>query len=390
MQRKPAGLKLRNGIWHVDKIVNVGSARKSIRRSTKCSENDLATAIHILEVWIAQTKEELLQGVKRPEHYFQEAAVQYILAIERKGKSAERTIGDLDLLDPYIGELPLSHVHQGALSAFERDQVGVRRSSTVGRAYRTVIAVLNYSARVLRDGNSPWLAASVPKIEAPDWNDRRPPYRLDWDEQDQLTEALGRKRSRHLVAPFLFGIATGAREQEIVSLTWDQEVLTPGLPTGSVWWIPPEIRKGNARKTASDQKGRYLICNATARSIIEGQRDSGTDCVFPGPKGERIGRLNNSGWRTSWEKAGLPTEGVKKGVHNLRHTFGERLETAGVPWEYRKVLLGHEIQDVTAHYSAPGLARLLEEVEKVRRETTPILRPVTQIKETKQWKNRKA
>ncbi|MBA1446259.1 MAG: hypothetical protein M3H12_15275 [Chromatiales bacterium] len=100
MQRKPAGLKLRNGIWHVDKIVSVGSARKSIRRSTKCSENDLATAIHILEVWIAQTKEELLQGVKRPEHYFQEAAVQYILAIERKGKSAERTIGDLDLLDP--------------------------------------------------------------------------------------------------------------------------------------------------------------------------------------------------------------------------------------------------------------------------------------------------
>jgi hypothetical protein len=62
----------------------------------------------------------------------------------------------------------------------------------------------------------------------------------------------------------------------------------------------------------------------------------------------------------------------------LRHTFGVRLETAGAPWEYRKVLLGHEIHDVTAHYSAPCLARLLEEVEKVQRGTTPILRPVTQ------------
>ena len=72
----------------------------------------------------------------------------------------------------------------------------------------------------------------------------------------------------------------------------------------------------------------------------------------------------------------MPTTGCRKGVHNLRHTFGARLEASGVPWEYRKVLLGHEIQDVTALYSAPGLARLLEFAELVTRQTAPVLRPV--------------
>lgn len=378
MQQKPAGLKLRGGIWHVDKAVHVGDHRKSIRRSTGCSERELDQAIIVLEQWISEAKEEMFKGPKRHEHIFQEAAVKYVLSIERKGKDPARAIQDLRLIDTYIGELPLSHVHQGTLSQFEQDQKGVRRSSTIARVYRTIVATLNYSARVLRDGSTPWLTTAVPKITPPDWADRLPPYRLDWSQQDTLISQLDRPQAKHLVPAVLFGVATGAREQEICSLTWDQEILAPGMPKGSVWWIPPEIRKGNSRREASRQAGRYLVANAMARAVIEGQQGNMNPLVFPGPKGERMLRINNSAWRTAWKRAGLPAEGFKRGVHNLRHTFGDRLETAGVPWEYRKVLLGHEIHDVTAHYSAPGLVRLLEEVEKVQRGTTPILRPVTQ------------
>jgi integrase len=88
--------------------------------------------------------------------------------------------------------------------------------------------------------------------------------------------------------------------------------------------------------------------------------------------------LNNTGWRTAWELAELPIVDVKRGVHNLRHTFGERLDAAGAPWEVKKALLGHEIGDVTAIYSQPGLKRLLEWAEKVTRDATPVVRPVTQ------------
>jgi integrase len=373
--KKPAGLIKRGKIWHIDKIVTVGGVRKSIRQSTGCRK--ISDAALILAQKVEEAKEEILYGPRQHEHTFREAAVKYVLSIERRGKDPGRAKQDLRLLDSYIGNLPISHVHQGAFSEFEEEQYGKRRSSTIGRAYRTAVAVLNYAARVLRDGNQPWLATAVPKIVAPDWNDTLPPYQLDWEEQDKLIVKMDKPTARHLIAPTLFGINSGAREQEICSLAWEHEVLAPGLPAGSVWWIPPEIRKGNSRKRASDQVGRYLICNATSRSIINGQRNNDDDLVFPGPKGQMT-RMNNNGWRTAWRKAGLPTEGIKKGVHNLRHTFGVRMEAAGIPWEYRKVLLGHEIQDVTAHYSPPGLARLLEEVEKVHRETTVILRPVPQ------------
>lgn len=382
--QKPAGLKLRNGIWHADKIVKIGTVRQSIRRSTGCRKDQLKQATILLERWIAETREEIINGPKRHEHTFREAAVQYILSLERRGKDPARAVQDINLIDPYIGDLPLSHVHQGTFEPFEQAQHGQRRSSTIARAYRTSVAVLNHAARVLRDGNRPWLTHAVPKIQAPDWGDRLPPYRLDWHEQDMLLAQLDKPTARHLIAPALFGLATGAREQEICSLKWEQEIDAAGLPRGAVWWIPPEIRKGNAKRESSRQQGRYLIANATARSVIESQRDNGSHLVFPGQKGRQILRINNTAWRSAWARAGLPTTGVKRGVHNLRHTYGTRLEAAGAPWDYRKALLGHEIHDVTALYSAPGLARLLEQAEKAQRSTAPTLRPVTQSPRSQQ------
>jgi len=113
------------------------------------------------------------------------------------------------------------------------------------------------------------------------------------------------------------------------------------------------------------------ICNAMARSVIDEQRRNGSDYVFPGPKGVRVERLNNTGFRNARKAVNLPVR-----WHDLRHTFGERAAAAGVPWDYRKVLLGHEIKDITGHYSAPGLARLLDEAEKITREGAVILRAV--------------
>jgi hypothetical protein len=52
-------------------------------------------------------------------------------------------------------------------------------------------------------------------------------------------------------------------------------------------------------------------------------------------------------------------------VHDLRHTFGQRLRAVGVPLEDRKALLGHKCHDITTHYSAPELAKLIEYVERV-------------------------
>ena len=52
-------------------------------------------------------------------------------------------------------------------------------------------------------------------------------------------------------------------------------------------------------------------------------------------------------------------------VHDLEHTFGYRLRAAGVAFEDRQCLLGHEAAHITTHYSAVDIRTLTECSEKV-------------------------
>ena len=46
-------------------------------------------------------------------------------------------------------------------------------------------------------------------------------------------------------------------------------------------------------------------------------------------------------------------------MHDLKHTFGYRLRTAGVQFEDRQTLLGHKAAHVTTHYSAADIENLI-------------------------------
>ncbi|WP_139176792.1 tyrosine-type recombinase/integrase [Nitrosospira multiformis] len=52
-------------------------------------------------------------------------------------------------------------------------------------------------------------------------------------------------------------------------------------------------------------------------------------------------------------------------MHDLKHTFGRRLRSAGVSLETRKVLLGHKNGGITSHYSAPEIGELIDAANKV-------------------------
>jgi integrase len=366
---KPAGLKLRSGIWHIDKIIRVGDRKRAIRETTGFKKEEIEAAASRLKERIAEVNKELTEPPKPKEHSFAEAAAEYIISLERRGKGTERQLYALKSIMDTIGDMPLSHIHQGTLNGWVDEQYGKLKGGSVAKVLTVVTTVLNHAARVLRDGPDPWLKIAVPKLEAPDWNDRRRPVQLTWEEQDKLVAEL----PSHLVPPVLFGVYTGARQEEVASLSWEQECQVTGMPRGSVWWIPPEIRKKNAKKALSEQEGRYLICNRIARSVIDGQRENGSEWVFPTTHRGRTERINNSGWRHARDRAGLNIR-----LHDLRHTFGARAAAAGIPWDHRKVLLGHNLRDITGHYSAPGLLRLLEEAEKITREGAVVLKPVTQ------------
>ncbi len=52
-------------------------------------------------------------------------------------------------------------------------------------------------------------------------------------------------------------------------------------------------------------------------------------------------------------------------MRDLKHTFGYRLRTAGVQFEDRQTLLGHEAAHLTTHYSAADIENLISFAEKV-------------------------
>jgi integrase len=130
----------------------------------------------------------------------------------------------------------------------------------------------------------------------------------------------------------------------------------PELET-SVFILPESITKTSTE--------RVVVLNAVARRVIESRRGKHKEFVFT-HRGNPMGKLNNSGWKRAWRKAGLPTEKViLKGVHNLRHSFGRRLRNAGVPLETSKALLGHANGDITTHYSAAEFNELRNAVDSI-------------------------
>jgi len=160
----------------------------------------------------------------------------------------------------------------------------------------------------------------------------------------------------------------------VVSLTWAQHRPIEGLPRWACWWIPPEVRKQSSKTKASERSGRFVVCSAAVRSVIQGQAGQDARWVFPSPETDSKGnskalyRINNHGWATACRAVGLEIR-----VHDLRHTFGVRAADAGIPLDIRRSLLGHEHRDITMHYSRPGLQLLLGEVER-------IVRPVAGLK----------
>ena len=271
---KPKGLKLRGGIWWIDKQIRVGEQTLQLRESTRC--RTLADAILVLNRRLEEATRPYYVHTAPGERTFAEAAAEYIVDLERRGKATERQLSALALVMPEIEMLPLRRIHQRTLQPWIDAQQGVRASSTVARTLRTVSTVLHFAAEYLRDDDEPWLKSAPPRLRAPDWGARQP-RPISWAEQDRLVEQL----PAHLVGPVLFAVLTGARQGEVTSLRWDQERRIEGLPALSCWWIPPEIRKGNSRKSVSEQDGRFVVANRAARAVLSAQRGPDAALVFP-------------------------------------------------------------------------------------------------------------
>jgi integrase len=132
-------------------------------------------------------------------------------------------------------------------------------------------------------------------------------------------------------------------------------------------FILPAVKNKN-------RQARVVVLNDAAQAIIERKRGQHSVYVFTWTNDDgvrnRPGRMRNSGWVNSRTRAAenypavfgkeAPSGFRNLRAHDLRHTFGRRLRSAGVSNEDRKDLLGHKSRDVTTDYSAAELMSLIK------------------------------
>lgn len=344
--------------WYIDKYV-----KRFGRLSGSTGTSDEEEAERYLARRLAEIREGLVYGV-RPRRKWRDAATRYLTEFAHK-KSIERDARALKDLDPFIGDLWLDQVHNDSLEPYRK----ARRALAVGTVNRhlaVVRRILKLSAELWRDEASglTWLAVSpMVKLEAK--YKKRPPYPLGWDEQALLFPEL----AAHLQRMALFAVNAGARQEEICGLKWRWEQRVPELDTPTiqrtVFVLPGSVTKNG--------EPRVLVLNDVAQAVIEEVRGQHRTYVFTcedrNGERDRVGRINNKGWRAARRRAAARYEEVLERdcpigfrnirVHDLRHTFGRRLRAAGVSFEDRQDLLGHKSSRMTTHYSAAEIGNLL-------------------------------
>lgn len=358
-----------NGIWKIDKRYK----GQRIQESTGTSDREEAEQylIHRLE----QLRQEKVYGV-RPVIQWREAATRYLIEFKEQ-PSIWLTAIYLEQLDPYIGELPLTHVDDRALAPYIKAklQAGVS-NRTVNIALERVIRIMNLCARKWRDDNRRQWLDTVPMITKLDEKrESRKPYPLSWEEQSLLFAEL----PDHLRRMALYKVNTGCREQEVCKLRWEWEIKVPELGT-SVFLIPSDFGGRREHSGVKNRDERLVVLNEVAKRVVDGQRGMHPSLVFPYGKPDQFGptavhRMNDSAWKKARVRAASKWEEIHKTqahpgfrsirVHDLKHTFGRRLRAAGVTEEDRKALLGHKNGSITSHYSAAELDQLIDAANKV-------------------------
>ncbi len=310
-----------------------------------CRTSDYEEALNYFAFRINQRRETKIYGT-RPSRTFREAATKYLNTKEKASIRCDAI--QLEMLDPFIGDLPLNSVHMGTLQGFieMRQKQGVKKR-TINYALQVVRHILNLASGEWMDEHGMTWLASAPKIKLFREDDKRPPYPLSWEEQSRLFEAL----PNYLVKMALFAVNTGCQEQEICHLQWEWETMVPELDT-SFFIVPGEVVKND--------HDRLVVLNHVAKQVIEEMRGVHPVYVFT-YKGKGLRNMNNTSWQRARASVGLR----QVRIHDLKHTFGRRLRAAGISFEDRQDLLGHKSDRITTHYSMAELASLIDAANTV-------------------------
>jgi integrase len=321
MRTRTKGIQLAEG---GGRIVNKEyKGQRIFQRLGKVGQNDAEAWLRARQAEIdAERANSLRRGGQR---LWADAARKYLMECQvRKVRTLDLISYHVSLLLPYLGGQALFHVCNDSLEDFKADRQD---------------EMLDERAQ------------------------KRAPYPISWAEQARLLPRL----AAHHQEMVEFAVNTGARDENICGLRWEWEVQVPELGR-SVFVIPPEFYKTNRK--------HVLILNDKAWALVERRRGEHSKFVFtwagPNHERDRVGTINTAAYQKARSDVGL----ARVRVHDLRHTFGQRLRDAGVSEEDRALLLGHAVAGMPQHYASATVARLVEVANRVAltRDRTTLLR----------------
>ena len=251
----------KNNTWQVDKWWRGERFRQRGLLSFEEAESWLIKQL-------AEKREVVLHGARQA-RIFDGVAAHYLLTNQDKASLATEAIL-LKSIMPFIGHLELAQIHDATLAPYiaARKKEG-RANKTINLALGVVRRILNLAATAWRDEDGRTWLETAPKITLlPLVGHQRDPAPISWQQQRKLLPLL----PDHLARMALFVLNTGVRDDVVCSLEWDWEIQIPELGI-SVFDVPREHVKGKKR-------GRLVVCNSVAQSVIESVRGQHPRYVF--------------------------------------------------------------------------------------------------------------
>jgi integrase len=246
-------------------------------------------------------------------------------------KSIESDKMHLRWLCPYLNDLSLDEISKDKIENLRNVKVQTGASNaTVNRMLALVRSIINRSAN-----DWDWLE-KAPFIRGLPESQKRVRW-LTHEEADRLIREL----PQHLVAIVRFALCTGLREQNILTIEWDQIDIVRKCA-----WVHADQVK-NSRSLA-------IPLNEEALGVIRSQLGKHSKCVFT-YKGRPITRANNHAWRKALLRAGI--ENFR--FHDLRHTWASWHVQSGTPLHVLQELGGWATLQMVqryAHLSAEHLS----------------------------------
>ncbi len=324
---------------------------QEVFRSTGTADRALASE------WASKQHAELYRISRlgeKPRRKWTEAVTRWVAEHQHK-RSLGKDLHNLRWLDPWFREKYLDEIDPDLLAevstarqAEPRDKRRKADGSTFTdrpTSQSTVDKMMALIRSILRSAQEWGWLDKLPRIKL--LAEKSEDFRYLTPEEAQ---ALYDELAEHLRPPYLFSLATGFREQNVLRLEWSRVDLKR-----KVMWV-----KGADAKA---KKAIGVPLNKSAIAILQHQVGAHARWVFPNEEGKPYNRANNRGFIAAQRRARI----APLRWHDLRHTWASWHVMAGTSLRALMELGGWKsIQSVLryAHLSPEHLADDAARIEK--------------------------